>query len=230
MALVGHSTACASCRCHTGTARFCRSCSPWAMLPFLDSSRIVRSQILVQAWLERLPKVAEVRPKQCPCCGNCPEGGGCSIHGHGKRRRALWGPPSPGQPPSKRAVLARRFRCLACLSLLYVVPAEIGPQSRFGLATILFALAAWVLEQRTPGSLLVDLSPSPRQGNSDPWLWSSLRRWVRRRAVLFPQVAVPDRATIRETAAELVAAMVARMPRAPPVATPAAAWSAALHV
>jgi hypothetical protein len=111
---------------------------------------------------------------------------------------------------------------------MVVVPAEVGPYVSFTLPAILMALAAWALDRVTPGSLLSQLSPSPRRGNSDPWRWPSIRRWVKRRGVLFPRLDVPDYQSMRETAAALVAAMVARMSTAPACATPSAAWQSAL--
>ena len=105
---------------------------------------------------------------------------------------------------------------------------EVGQYVNFTLPVILMALAKWALDKVAPGAMLPELSPCCRRGNSDPWLWSSVRRWLKRRRVLFPQVDVPDHPSMRETAAALVAAMVARMNPAPAYATASAAWQSAL--
>lgn len=190
--------------------------------------RIVRTEILVETWVAHLPGIDDVRPRQCPCCQGQHHQDGCAIHGHGTRERALWGPSEVGGEPTVRLVLVRRFRCVSCHCVLIVVPAEVGPYVSFTLPAILMALAAWALDRATPGSLLSSLSPSPRRGNSDPWRWPSVRRWLKRRDVLFPQLDISDYPSMRETAAALVAAMVARMSNAPAYATPAAAWQSAL--
>jgi cytochrome P450 len=112
---------------------------------------------------------------------------------------------------------------------LLVVPSEIGPYVSFTLPAILAALAHWALEKLPPGKALTKLSPVTKpRGFSDPWLWSSPRRWVRRRRILFPTVEVQDRPTLRETAAALVVALVSRLARAPPVPQVSDAWEAAL--
>lgn len=190
--------------------------------------RIVRTEILVETWVAELPTVDAVRPQQCPCCGGRHHQDGCAIHGHGKRERALWGPTEVDGEPTTRLVVVRRFRCVTCRSILIVTPAEVGPYVSFSLPAILAALAAWGLDGVTAGSLLPALSPSPRRGNSDPWRWPSIRRWLARRGVLFPQVDISSYASLRETAAALAAAMVARLSPAPAYATPSAAWRSAL--
>jgi hypothetical protein len=112
---------------------------------------------------------------------------------------------------------------------MLVVPSEIGPYVSFTLPAILAALAHWALEMLPPGEILAKLSPVTKpRGFGDPWLWSSLRRWVRRRRLLFPMVEVQDRATLRETGAALVAALVSRLARAPPLPQVSDAWGAAL--
>jgi hypothetical protein len=190
--------------------------------------RIVRTQILVETWNARLPDVDEIRPQQCPSCQGRHQENGCAIHGHGTRKRTLWGPAQMGGEPTVRVVVVRRYRCVSCRCILVVVPAEVGQHVNFTLPVILVALVTWALERVTAGAVLSQLSPSPRRGNSDPWLWSSIRRWVERRRVLFPQVDIPDQPTMRETAAALVAAMAARMNPAPAHANAASAWQSAL--
>jgi hypothetical protein len=193
------------------------------------SCRIVRTHILVQTWLERLPTVDEARPQQCPGCEGRHHEDGCSIQGHGLRSRTVWGPPACGEEPTKQTLWIRRYRCVICRCVIQVVPAEVGPYVSFTLPAILAALAHWALEMLPPGKVLAKLSPVTKpRGFGDPWLWSSLRRWVRRRRILFPTVEVQDRATLRQTAAVLVAALVSRLARAPPVPQVPDAWAAAL--
>lgn len=195
----------------------------------MASCRIIRTHILVQTWLERLPDVDEVRPQQCLGCGGRHHEGDCSIQGHGLRSRTVWGPPAHGEEPVRQELRVRRYRCIVCHCVIQVVPAEVGPYVSFSLPTILAALAHWALEMLPSGKVYAELSPvTEPQGFGDPWLWSSPRRWVRRRRHLFPSVEVSDRTTMRLTAAALVAALVSRLARAPPVPKVPDAWHAAL--
>lgn len=111
---------------------------------------------------------------------------------------------------------------------MLVLPLECTALFRYALTAILAALAMWGLEQRPAGQVRPSLSPVPRSGFSDAHLWSSVRRWVKRRDELWPMVHVAARATLRETAAALVVALVARLARAPPVPEVRHAWEAAL--
>jgi len=190
------------------------------------SVRIIRSRLSLQSWRERDPTPEQVRPAQCVACHG-DHAQGCRIHGAGRRRRKIVGPNEPGGRPKVDWVLGRRFRCTRCPCVMLVVPSEVGPWWRYSLSAILYALALWGLDRIDGGRVREQVSPWRPQGFSDPNIWASLRRWLRKRAELWPSVLVLDRATARETAAALVAALVARLSPAPALARAADAYAAA---
>jgi hypothetical protein len=110
---------------------------------------------------------------------------------------------------------------------MIVVPGELSAWYRYSLSAILYALALWSIEKAVAGRVRERVSPWAAGGFGPPHIWASLRRWVRRRATLWPAVHVHDRATVRETAAALVAALVARLCPAPALARAADAFMAA---
>lgn len=164
----------------------------------------------------------------CLGCGRRHRQGDCRIYGHGLRFRVLLGPTESGGAPEKRRVPTRRFLCVACTCVMVVVPGEVGPYVHFSLTAIAFALATWGIEGRQAGDVRELVSPTAPVGFGDPRAWPRLRHWTRRRTVLWREVRVAARTTLRETAASLIGALTARMPRAPPRPTPAHAWLAAL--
>lgn len=190
------------------------------------SIRIIRSKLSVQSWLDHDPTAEQVRPSRCVNCRRYHRKG-CRIHGNGRRSRTVAGPDKPGGKPKDDRVLGRRFRCITCGCRMLVVPSEVAPWYRYSLSAILYALALWSLEKAVGGRVRKKVSPWDAAGFGPPHIWSSLRRWVRRRAQLWPAVHVPDRTTMRETAAALVAALVARLSPAPALARAADAFRAA---
>lgn len=140
----------------------------------------------------------------------------------------MLGPGGPGVPPETITVAVRRYRCTACGAVPTVVPRETAARQRYSRPAILVALALWSLLELDGGEVRRRISPHPARGFAEPRVWPSLRRWVRDRHHLWPEVSVAARATHRETAGALVAALCARMARAPPVPTVADAWQAAL--
>ena len=190
-------------------------------------SRVLQSALRLANWLRRDPSAAEVRPERCLGCGLM-HGVGTRITGNGRRKRSCKGPWELDGEPRAETVLGRRYECQVCKGCMFVVPLEITGRFRYTLRAMLLALAYWGLAGQPGGEVRERISPEEPRGFGDPRLWSSLRRWVRQRAELWPAVHVQSRATLRETARALVMALCARLSRAPPVPTPGDAWEAAL--
>jgi hypothetical protein len=191
-----------------------------------NASHVIRSGLLINTWLSRLPSVDEVRPRNCPDCGAWHRSGR-SMRGHGLRRRLVLGPAWPGGPPEQRVVLARRYRCTACGCVIVVVPAEVAAHCRYSLSAILWALALWGLERRGAAEVRRRTSVNRIAGFGEPRLWRSLRRWAQSCQRLWPTCVGKVRSTLRETAAAVVTALIARQPGAPPAPVAADAWRAA---
>ena len=170
---------------------------------------VLRCSWSIERWIAEDPSVEAVRPERCPRCGEIyREGrrGRCRVlHGHGRRCRPVLGPRRPGGPPEEIEILGRR----------YSAPA------------ILWALALWSWAQERPERIRARVSPWRPSGFAEPGVWPSLRRWVRERLRLWPEVVVPARPDHRATAGALAHALCARLPSPPLEPIPSDAWRAA---
>lgn len=182
-----------------------------------SSSRIVHIGIDVKSWITRLPTVDEVRPGQCPVCGEAsrPAGGRVVLHGHGLRARGQWGPSDATAPPEVIEVLGRRYECQECDAVILVVPRVIQRRRLYSAAAIALALAVWSLEEQTPAEVRAWVSPWRVVGPAAAAAWASLRRWAKavRGGRLFPVVReLPAGATLREVAARAATTLAALAP------------------
>ena len=141
------------------------------------------------------------------------------LHGHGLRERQIRGLDAPGEPPSLRAVLVRRYACQECGAVVVVAPTAVGARRLFDLATIAFALARWHVDGVASRIVRAEASPLPFVGDSARRAWSQLRRWARRAAeILRPprrfeagtSTASPSRAVLDAVAATAPLSVAAR--------------------
>lgn len=133
------------------------------------------------------------------------------IVGHGIRERTLEGPLAPGEAPRTIEILARRYRCRACGTVLVVLPSGVARGYRYSLASIAWALALWAYERLPAPSVRARTSTSKTVGASSVTRWASLRRWTRCALALFG-IATPEVGTVRERAARLASFVAAHAP------------------
>ena len=130
--------------------------------------------------------VEAIRPSHCAVCRlPAREGNRIRLHGHGRRRRCLWGPQGPGDIPVFWDAWARRYRCTSCEAVRTVLPPGVFATLRYWLPAIAMAFWAWGVRRETAASVRQRLSPWRSVGASDAERWRSLRRWARRAEVLF---------------------------------------------
>lgn len=182
-----------------------------------SSTRIVYIGIDVKSWTTRLPTADEVRPGQCPACGEAsrPAGGRIVLHGHGLRARDQWGPPDATAPPEVIEVVCRRYACQDCGAIILVVPGGILRRRLYSATAIALALAIWSIEEQTPAEVRARVSPWRIVGPTAAAAWASLHRWAEavRGARLFPVVReLPAGATLREVAARAATTLAALVP------------------
>lgn len=184
-------------------------------LALRSSLRIVHSEIGVKSWTESLPSCASVRPAQCPACeaGSRPAGGSLVLVGHGLRVRTIEGPVAPGEPPVLTEVTGRRYACRACEAIVVVVPRGVARAHRYSLPAIAAALAWWAYERVKAATVRQRTSTAKTVGASSATRWASLYRWTRCALGLFG-IELPDRATIRESAARVAAFVASHAPLA----------------
>jgi hypothetical protein len=158
--------------------------------------------------------VEEARPSRCPFCGvpSLPVGGAVQLHGHGVRERQIYGPGSPEGPAVLVTVIARRYRCVPCGSVLLVVPREVRGRRRYSASAMGFALALWGLVQATAAEVRRRVCPAKILGNTAVAGWATLRRWARaiEQRRLFLSVPLPGPgATLRRVAQSAATALAA---------------------
>lgn len=158
--------------------------------------------------------MGEVRPGRCPVCEapSRPAGGNLGLHGHGLRERDQWGPIEFGDAPAVIGVLARRYRCLGCGTVIIVVPRGVVRRRLYSAGAIALALAAWAVSGQTSAAVRARVSPHRIIGPTAASGWASLRRWARavRAGRLFPVVRVsPESATLRQVAARAATTLAA---------------------
>ena len=176
------------------------------------TTKLIHHNLDVNSWLKIDPDVDAARPSHCPGCSKpAYVGSRLRLHGHGRRQRTLWGPSEVDARPEIRTVLARRYRCVDCVSVCTVVPRGIARRFLYGLAAIAVALLLWGLRSWTPAQTRAVVSPNSLVGLCEPDRWRSLSRWSRRAPELFalPKARV---ATDREAACRVAHVLIARGP------------------
>jgi hypothetical protein len=179
-----------------------------------SGTSVVQSAFSIKSWQVRLPTVEEARPGRCPACGaaSCPTGGSVQLQGHGTRARQVRGPSSPGEAAVTVEVMARRYRCVACHSVIVVVPEGLLGRRLYSASAIGLALALWGLVQATAAQVRRRVCPATILGDAAVTGWVTLRRWARdiARGKLFPSVPSPGSgASLRGVAAGAASALAA---------------------
>lgn len=137
--------------------------------------------------MQNAPDVEQARPSQCSRCQASARtsDGRLQLHGHGLRRRTLWGRPGVGSDPVFWEVTLRRYRCTECSKAVTVAPRGIWARFRYALGTIAMALAWWGVQLMHQRLVRVRCSPCSIVGDAAPERWRSLPRWTRRSRELF---------------------------------------------
>ena len=179
-----------------------------------SETRIIQSEVDVKFWAQAPPSCSAVRPARCPGCGAASREPGKPLRvvGHGLRSREVEGPDEPEAGPESRAVLTRRYRCLACGAVLVVVPRGVARALRYTLDAIGYALALWGYGQKTPEQVRRAVSAATARGLSAPSQWSSLRRWAVRGARIFGSCTPSTSGTLRDRAGQVATWLTSRAP------------------
>ena len=109
-------------------------------------------------------------------------------------------------------ILARRYRCLPCGSVIVVVPHGVVARRLYSVSAIGFALALWGLARATAAEVRRRVCPATILGNDAVLGWATLRRWAQAvaRGDLFPSTPDPGPlAALRRVAAVAAAALAA---------------------
>ena len=191
-----------------------------------STCRYIQSQRDLKGWLDRPPSVAEVRPKQCPCCGSAgePPGGPLGLHGHGVRERQLRGPLSPGAASTIVTVYCRRYVCKQCRAVLLVGPQPMMARRVYSASAIGLSLGLYGLLKQSTQTVRAAVSPWRVVGASAAThRWATLLRWIRaaRDGALFAGLRQLSSARslrdLAERAAMMLAAYAAPTERARPL-------------
>lgn len=175
---------------------------------------LIHHELDVNFWTKNDPGVDAARPSHCCRCDMAAHGaeGRLRLHGHGRRRRDLWGPAELGSRPEIFSVWLRRYRCVECGGLCTVAPRGIATRFRYGVTAIAMALLFWGLWAWTAASTRAAISPNTQVGFCEPGRWRSLRRWSRRAAELFALPEALDGKTARGVAHRVAHVLIARGP------------------
>jgi len=125
--------------------------------------------------------VEECRPPHCTRCGVAAGSlGALRIHGHGCRRRDVWGPPNgcEGTLPTIVELVLRRYRCLECSHVMTIRPPFVARYFRYATAAIALAFLLWSVLGHAAGKVRREVSPWLVRGVSEPHRWRSLGRWL----------------------------------------------------
>lgn len=142
--------------------------------------RIVHSEMDVKSWAIASPSCASARPSQCLVCeaASREPGRALMIVGHGRRGRTLEGPLVPGEAPTLTEVIARRYRCKRCKTILVVLPRGAARAYRYSLAAIGLALALWAHQRLAAALTRAKVSTAKVVGAASATRWRSLHRWT----------------------------------------------------
>jgi hypothetical protein len=178
---------------------------------------IVHLALDVKTWLQRPPSVEAARPGTCPCCraASRPVGGRLGLWGHGLRERQLCGPGTPTAAAQVVVVLARRYLCCACGTVVLVVPAEVAPRRHYSRCAIGLAMALFGIARQSAAEVRRRVSPFGVVGTTAASGWATLRRWVaavRRGGLLSRVRAVPAAWTARQAAERIASSLAAQAP------------------
>jgi hypothetical protein len=151
------------------------------------------------------------------------------LHGHGLRSRDLWGPQSPGAPPTISDLQQRRYQCQRCRAVITVRPAGILPRFLYTAMAIALALVLWSHARLAAHAVRARVSPHRTVGATAAPRWASLPRWTRSPRRLWRGIgAWPSTAGPREIAHRVSAQLAARA-RIPSGALIADAFAGAAH-
>ena len=192
---------------------------------------MIRFRAEVKFWP---PSVEEARPSKCALCGLAAyDGLRVVLHGHGLVCRCQRGPHKPGEEPVCEEVLARRYRCTACKTVMRVLLASSVARKHFSGAAIALALTLWGLCGKSAREVR-ELVSDQKQLGACARGWLSLERWARDLAAgrLFAGLGLEGFAgTPREVAARAAQALIGWAPLAAQEAAPeAAAFTGASYV
>ncbi len=193
---------------------------------------IVQAAVGINTWLRDLPSAEAIRPRSCPRCGVASRRPGrtLSIHGHGVVKRDLWGPLAVGAKPAFSEVLVRRYRCLACRTVLRVCPRGVLTGHLYHAGAIGLALALWSIFGQDDAQVRSSVSPWREVAIETKSRWPSLIRWARaaRDLRLWPVLRrAPEQLGHRAAAAQIIRALMASAPQTQPVLRPEDAFIAA---
>ena len=100
------------------------------------------------------------------------------LHGHGLVERQQRGPAAPSGEPTCTVILARRYLCTACTTVMRVLPASSVPFKHFSGAAIAMAFALWGLGGKSAREVREQVSDQKLLGAGARG-WLSLGRWAR---------------------------------------------------
>jgi hypothetical protein len=177
---------------------------------------IVYSALDVKRWMMCMPTVDEVRPACCPWCGNASRQPGCplGVIGHGLRERQQRGPLEPDTPPTTIVISIRRYLCVACCSVMTVVPRGMLARKHYAATALAFALCLFGVLDKPKSEVRRRTSPWQIVGEAVGSSWATLDRWIAdaRRGALWPGGALPPEWTRRQVAARVAQWLIAAAP------------------
>ena len=158
------------------------------------------------------------RPARCPRCGVASRvpGRRLMLHGHGRRERQQQGPPRPESSPDTHVVVLRRYRCLACRTVVCVGPRDVAPRYLYSGPAIAWAVALFGIACLSNARVRQKVSIWRRVGATAQGRWNTLYRWLRDNCQgrLFADVVLHHAAAVkpRYLAEKLATSIAARAP------------------
>lgn len=140
---------------------------------------VVRARMGESEWRAAPPSAAAVRPPLCLVCGKGAwRGEQLRIISHGLRPRGQLGPSSAtgSSKPTRRSVLARRYRCAVegCGAVMLVAPASVAPRLQYSACAVGLAVALWAKIDGEMSRLPADVVAQGSGASSG----RQLRRWT----------------------------------------------------
>ena len=121
----------------------------------------------------------EARPACCALCRVAAHDGlRVVLHGHGLVSRQQRGPAAVGEEARCAEIVARRYLCTACDTVMRVLPAASAARKHFSGAAIALALALWGLRGQSAREVREQVSDQKVLGAGARG-WRSLARWAR---------------------------------------------------